>query len=246
MHEPILPQAERIKLLDALYQKYGVKQGFWQRLFYLRKKYTWIIFVKGAKGLKRFLDIVISAFCLVVFSPVFILIASIIKLTDPGPVLYVSRRVGQWGKEFIFYKFRTMHVNADKQKEAISSLNDFTNSKTFKMKTDPRISKFGRILRKTSLDELPQLWSVLIGDMSLVGPRPPIPSEVAQYNLEDRRRLDVKPGITCIWQVSGRSQLSFDKQVKLDIEYIESRSLLLDIKLLFKTVPAVLFGKGAY
>lgn len=242
----ILPKDERKRLLKTLHDKYGVKQGFWQRLYYWRKKYSWIIVVRGAKFLKRALDIVIGIFCLIVFSPLFLILALLIKLTDKGPVLYISDRVGQWGKEFEFYKFRTMREGAEEEKDKISHLNEFGEEKRFKFKKDPRITKVGGIMRKTSLDELPQLWNVVKGDMSLVGPRPPIPAEVAHYNLEDRRRLEVKPGITCFWQVSGRSQLNFDKQVELDLQYIESRSIWVDFKILLKTIPAVLFGKGAY
>lgn len=139
-----------------------------------------------------------------------------------------------------------MVIDADQLKESLEPAKEFKDDVTFKIKKDPRVTRFGRFLRKTSLDELPQLWCVIKGDMSLVGPRPPLPSEVAKYTLEDRRRLDVLPGLTGIWQVSGRSDIPFEKQVKLDLQYIESQSIWLDIKILLKTIPAVLLGKGAY
>lgn len=139
-----------------------------------------------------------------------------------------------------------MIVGANEMKEKLEAQNEHKGGITFKIKKDPRITPLGRVLRKTSLDELPQLWCVLKGEMSLVGPRPPLPKEVANYTLDDRRRLDVIPGITCIWQVSGRADIPFDKQVHLDVEYIESQSFFLDVKLLLKTIPAVILGKGAY
>ena len=144
------------------------------------------------------------------------------------------------------YKFRSMVVNAENLLEKLKEQNESAAGVIFKMKKDPRITKVGAFIRKTSIDELPQLWNVLKGEMSLVGPRPAIPSEVVEYTLDDRRRLDAVPGITCIWQVSGRSTIDFKGQVRLDAQYIESRSFWFDIVLLLKTIPAVLFGKGAY
>jgi lipopolysaccharide/colanic/teichoic acid biosynthesis glycosyltransferase len=170
-----------------------------------------------------------------------------IKLTDSGPIIFWQTRVGQWGREFRFPKLRSMVVNAEALKSQLLQENKGTlSSSRFKMKRDPRITPVGRILRKFSIDELPQFWCVLKGDMSLVGPRPPLPSEVAQYSLHDRRRLDIKPGLTCFWQVNGRSDVSFQQQVDFDIQYVESRSLLLDFILLMKTIPAILTGRGAY
>ena len=139
-----------------------------------------------------------------------------------------------------------MYIDAEARKKELEAMNEMNGGVLFKMKEDPRITKAGKIIRKTSIDELPQLWNVFKGDMSLVGPRPALPSEVNQYSLAERRRLEVIPGITCIWQVSGRSDIPFDKQVGLDVEYIESQSLWLDIKLLLLTIPAVLLGRGAY
>jgi lipopolysaccharide/colanic/teichoic acid biosynthesis glycosyltransferase len=183
---------------------------------------------------------------LAILSPLFILVAIAIKVTDKGPVLFWQARVGQWGKEFPFPKFRSMVTNAERLKDQLLTSNDHKNGITFKMKRDPRVTWIGRIIRKLSIDELPQLWCVLRGTMSLVGPRPPLPREVALYTLRDRRRLDVKPGLTCIWQVSGRGDIPFERQVELDVQYIESQSVWLDILLLLKTAPAILIGKGAY
>lgn len=233
-------------MIDDLYQRYGQPRSKTSRLKFLWKKYAWIFVVKSSYFVKRALDIIISAACMVLFFPVFVMIAFIIKCSDGGPVLYVSERVGKWGKPFRFPKFRTMIVGADKIKEELLDQSDDRHLKRFKMKKDPRITTIGNVLRKTSLDELPQLWSVFIGDMSLVGPRPPLPQEVEHYTIDERRRLDIKPGITCFWQVSGRSSIPFDEQVKLDIKYIESQSMSLDFKLLLHTIPAIIFGKGAY
>jgi lipopolysaccharide/colanic/teichoic acid biosynthesis glycosyltransferase len=144
------------------------------------------------------------------------------------------------------YKFRSMYTDAEARKAELLAENEMSGGVTFKMQRDPRITRIGRFIRKASIDELPQLWNVIKGDMSLVGPRPPVPAEVDEYSLSDRRRLEVTPGITCIWQVSGRSDIPFPEQVELDVRYIESQSLLTDLKLLWQTVPAVLFGRGAY
>jgi len=216
------------------------------RLRAWRKRVAWRLVVGGASALKRTVDVVVSAAGLAALAPVFALVAAAIKLTDNGPVLFWQTRVGQWGREFPFPKFRSMCLDAEQKKTALLAANDHGGSVTFKMKRDPRITAVGRIIRKLSIDEMPQLWLVLKGDMSLVGPRPPVPREVAEYTLGDRRRLDAKPGLTCIWQVSGRGDIPFEQQVGLDVDYIESRSLWLDIKLLLQTVPAVLLGRGAY
>jgi len=174
------------------------------------------------------------------------IVAILIRLEDGGPALFWQTRVGQWGREFRFPKFRSMVTNAEEVRRQLAAANQHGDGITFKMKRDPRVTRIGAIIRKLSIDELPQLWITLAGDMSLVGPRPPLPEEVARYTLADRRRLDVKPGLTCIWQISGRSELPFEKQVRLDLQYIDSHSLLLDIALLLKTVPAILGGRGAY
>ncbi len=237
---------ERTRLLNALYAQYAEKPTLRRKFIYWRKKYFWLLVVSGAKFIKRFLDIAVSLAGLIVLSPLMLLIAIIIKCYDGGPVFYTANRVGKWGCEFPFTKFRSMRVGADKHKAALQKQIETNEPQRFKMKKDPRITPFGKFLRRTSMDELPQLWSILIGDMSLVGPRAPLPEEVSSYTIEQRKRLDVTPGLTGIWQVSGRSDISFQKQVSLDLEYIESQSLWLDFKLLLKTIPAVLFGKGAY
>ena len=216
------------------------------RLRAWRKRIAWQAVVGGARALKRALDVVVAAAALAALAPLFALVAAAIKLTDRGPVLFWQTRVGQWGREIRFPKFRSMCLDAEKRKDALLAANDHAGSVTFKMKRDPRVTAVGRVIRKLSIDEMPQLWLVLTGDMSLVGPRPPVPREVEKYTLADRRRLDVKPGLTCIWQVSGRGDIPFEKQVRLDVDYIESRSLWLDLKLLFQTVPAVVLGRGAY
>lgn len=197
-------------------------------------------------ALKRGLDIAVSFSLLVLLSPVFLVLAVLIKATDRGPVFFHQARVGRNGREFHFSKFRSMVPNAEQKLASIAHLNEHKTGVTFKVKNDPRITWIGKFLRRTSMDELPQLWSVLVGDMTLVGPRPALPREVAKYTPEERRRLDVTPGLTGIWQVKGRGDLPFPVQVAMDIEYIEKRSFLLDMKLMFLTIPAVLSGKGAY
>lgn len=216
------------------------------RLRFWRKKYAWALVVGSTKALKRAIDIAAAAALLIGIAPLFAAVAALIKLTDGGPVFFWQARVGRWGREFPFPKFRSMVVDAERLKETLLAQNSHGKSVTFKMKRDPRVTWIGRIIRKLSIDELPQLWCVLKGEMSLVGPRPPVPREVAHYSLADRRRLDVTPGLTCIWQVSGRGDLPFPEQVKLDVDYIESQSPWLDLKLLLKTIPAVLLGRGAY
>lgn len=206
----------------------------------------WKLTVRGAYAVKRTMDIIGAAVGLVLLSPLFATIAAAVYFTSPGPVIFSQTRVGRYGRHFKFYKFRSMIPNADSKKAELIKQNESADGVIFKMKDDPRITKVGRILRRTSLDELPQLWNVLIGDMSLVGPRPPVPSEVAEYTLEDRKRLDVIPGITCLWQIKGRSEIPFREQVRLDKEYILAPSIWKDIAILLKTIPAIVGGKGAY
>lgn len=236
-------------LIEELLERYGsdpLRGRTGRQLRYLWKKHAWLFTARFASILKRILDIAGSGMALVALSPLFAAVALLIKVTDRGPVLFWQTRVGQWGREFRFPKFRSMVMNAEALKDKLLERNDHGNGVTFKMKRDPRVTWIGRIIRKLSIDELPQLWCVLVGDMSLVGPRPPLPREVAMYRLSDRRRLDVIPGLTCIWQVSGRGDIPFPQQVKLDVEYIESQSVWLDLKLLMKTIPAVVLGRGAY
>ncbi len=196
--------------------------------------------------LKRLLDTAVSGLALIMLLPLLILTAIAIWVENPGPIFYTQIRVGLNGRHFKFYKFRSMVVNAEKIKQELAAYNESASGVIFKMKKDPRITKVGRIIRKFSIDELPQLINVLKGDMSLVGPRPPLPLEVGEYTLEERKRLHVIPGITCLWQVSGRSDIPFTDQVRLDMQYIQSASFLNDIILLLKTIPAVLTGRGAY
>jgi len=193
----------------------------------------------------RLMDIIVSSVCLILFLPAGIFISLLIRL-DGGSVFYWQDRIGLHGRTFRFPKFRSMVANADALRERLEKTNEHGGKGvTFKLENDPRITRIGRFLRRTSLDELPQLWNVLCGDMALVGPRPALPSEVARYSPEQRRRLEIKPGLTCLWQIRGRSQIPFDGQVKLDIEYIRTRSFLGDVLILIKTVPAVFFGRGA-
>jgi lipopolysaccharide/colanic/teichoic acid biosynthesis glycosyltransferase len=208
---------------------------------------VWRSIVGEVPPVKRAIDLVGALFLSVLLTPLLFLIAFLIKCQDGGPILYWQTRVGRLGRCFGFPKFRSMVVNAEAQQDALMHRNHHkTSTITFKDKADPRITPLGRFLRKFSLDELPQLWCIVKGDMSLVGPRPPLPREVDQYSPRDLRRLEVAPGLTCIWQVEGRGDLPFAKQVELDIRYIDRNSLWLDVVLLVRTVPAVLKGKGAY
>jgi lipopolysaccharide/colanic/teichoic acid biosynthesis glycosyltransferase len=238
----------RTILLEDLHHRYGGASGgsLRARLKYARKKYLWKLVIGGANLSKRIIDIVVALAMIILLAPVFLAVALMIRLTDRGPIFFWQKRVGQWGAEFPFPKFRSMVTNAEALKDKLLASNDHGNGITFKMKKDPRVTWIGRLIRKASVDELPQLWCVLRGEMSLVGPRPPVPREVALYSLRDRRRLDVKPGLTCIWQVSGRGDIPFEQQVELDVQYIESQSIWFDILLLLRTAPAILFGKGAY
>ena len=194
---------------------------------------------------KRCLDIAASLSGLLLLSPLLLLVCMAVRLDSPGSPLFFQTRVGKNGKEFRCWKFRSMYKDAEARKAALLAENEMAGGVTFKIENDPRITRVGRVIRKLSIDELPQLFNVLNGDMTLVGPRPPVPTEVAQYNWYQMRRLDVTPGITCIWQVTGRSSIPFEQQVELDLEYIQRRSLWLDIKLLLATVPAVLTARGA-
>ena len=190
---------------------------------------------------KRLIDIVGSLCGIILLSPLFLIVAILIKLEDPkGKVFFAQERNGKYPKTFKMYKFRSMVHNAEELLKDLMDRNEQTGP-VFKINDDPRITKVGKFIRKTSIDELPQLFNVLKGDMSLVGQRPPIPHEVEQYNSYQMQRLAVKPGLTCIWQVSGRNNIGFDEWVEMDIEYIKTRNLWLDIKLIFKTV-GVLFG----
>ncbi|MHC4481673.1 MAG: sugar transferase [Planctomycetota bacterium] len=194
---------------------------------------------------KRLMDIVGATVGLVVLSPVFLATAIAIKLTSGGPAIFKQKRAGLGGKPFSFYKFRSMVPDAEWRKAELTEFNEQTGP-VFKMKSDPRMTLVGRFIRKLSIDELPQLWNVLKGDMSLVGPRPPTLDEVPQYDEWQRRRREVTPGVTCFWQVSGRSLVAFPDWVRMDIRYVLARSLLVDLGILLLTVPAVISCRGAH
>jgi len=199
----------------------------------------------GQLFIKRLFDFVASCIGLLILSPVFLLVSILIKSTSEGPVFFKQLRCGLHGRKFQFYKFRTMTVDAESRLKEILKYNEM-DGPVFKMTNDPRVTKVGKWLRKYSIDELPQLWNVIKGDMSLVGPRPPLPYEVEKYDIWQRRRLSMRPGITCLWQASGRNKIvDFNEWMRLDLEYIDNWSLWLDCKILLKTIPVVLLGVGA-
>lgn len=193
---------------------------------------------------KRVIDGTISLSIIIILCPLFLLISLLIKVTSRGPVIFAQNRVGMNQRVFTLYKFRSMVNDAEEKKCELSNLNE-CDGPVFKIKNDPRVTRIGRFIRKTSIDELPQLFNVLIGEMSLVGPRPPLPDEVKKYDWMFRKRLCVKPGITCIWQISGRNNISFDRWMQMDNDYIDNWSIFLDLQILIKTIPAVIFGRGA-
>jgi exopolysaccharide biosynthesis polyprenyl glycosylphosphotransferase len=194
--------------------------------------------------IRRCADVVLASLLLVLLSPVFLVIALLIRLTSHGPVLFRQTRCGLHGRSFVFLKFRSMQLDAEALKSTLAAFNEM-DGPAFKMTNDPRVTPMGRFLRRTSLDELPQLWNILKGDMSFVGPRPAVIEEVRQYEPWQRRRLSMKPGLTCLWQVSGRNELTFDEWMRLDLEYIDNWSLWLDLKIALLTIPAVVRGRGA-
>ncbi|GEB77851.1 sugar transferase [Sporolactobacillus inulinus] len=195
---------------------------------------------------KRAMDLIGSLTGIILLSPVFIVIALLIKLEDrKGSIIFKQLRVGKDGKQFYIYKFRSMVTNAEELLDKLLDKNETTGA-MFKMKNDPRVTRIGHFIRKTSIDELPQLFNVLVGNMSLVGPRPPLPREVEKYSNYDKQRLLVTPGCTGLWQVSGRSNVGFKKMVKLDLEYIENRSFILDIRIIIQTMLLMLWSKNAF
>lgn len=197
--------------------------------------------------LHRLIDITVSALALIVLSPVLLTIAWLIRRHDGGPIIFRQTRVGKNGREFAFYKFRSMVLNADSLKASLVTQNQHgAGGITFKIKDDPRITPVGRLIRKFSLDELPQFYNVLIGDMALVGPRPAVVAEVARYDEHARGRLAVRPGLTCYWQIMGRAEIDFNQQVELDLNYIANRGILEDARILLATPKAVISGRGAY
>lgn len=208
---------------------------------------NWWLHTHTLAMFKRALDLCLTLPAMILLAPFLVLVALAVKLSDGGPALFWQTRVGQNGKTFSFPKFRSMRVHSDALHTAMQQHNQHgSTGVTFKLKKDPRITAVGRFLRRASIDELPQLWCVLTGNMSLVGPRPALPAEVARYTSADRQRLTVKPGLTCIWQVNGRSEVPFPQQVCMDIEYIRTRSIARDLRLIGETFPAVLRGRGAY
>lgn len=240
MNDPINP---------LMLRRFEAAQTLWGRtrlqahLFQQRLRAQCLVY--GGDVLKRAFDILVSLICLLVLSPLLVLIGLAVWIEDGGAVFYAQTRVGRYGRHFKMYKIRSMCPDADQRLKDLLAKNQLKEGVTFKLKDDPRMTRVGKWLRKYSFDELPQLYNVLRGDMSLVGPRPPVPREVAMYRPADRRRLAAKPGITCIWQISGRSEIDFSGQVGLDVGYIESQTFWSDLKILIRTVPAVLSGKGA-
>ncbi len=199
----------------------------------------------GQLFVKRAMDIILSAFALVVLSPLFMIVGALVKLTSPGPVFFRQERSTLNHRSFFLYKFRTMYQDAESRLAELKKFNEMEGP-VFKMQNDPRVTPLGKFLRKTSIDELPQLWNILCGQMSIVGPRPPLPAEVDDYDPWQRRRLSMRPGLTCLWQISGRNKITnFDQWMRLDLEYIDNWSIWLDMKIILKTFPVVLFGIGA-
>ena len=230
--------------LDQLVRELAAhRRGNRRRSLHLQ---AWRFTIASAYVTKRLMDIAFSATGLVLLLPLFLVVALAIRIDSPGPVFFHQIRVGRYGRHFKFWKFRSMRADAEARKAALAARNESADGVIFKMRRDPRITRVGRVIRRTSIDELPQLWNVLIGDMSLVGPRPPTPDEVRQYTHEDRKRLDVIPGITGLWQVMGRSEIPFREQVRLDKEYILAHGIWKDVKILLRTIPAIIGGKGAY
>jgi exopolysaccharide biosynthesis polyprenyl glycosylphosphotransferase len=206
---------------------------------------VWVLRNKIKESLKRSLDLIGGTILMFLAWPIMLVTAVLIRLESPGPILFRQERVGRWGRSFTCYKFRSMYIDAEERKAELLAHNE-ADGPVFKMKHDPRITRVGRFIRKLSIDELPQIFNVLKGDMSLVGPRPAVPKEVAEYEFEQLGRLDAVPGITGLQQVSGRSDMDFKRWVELDLQYISEQSLLKDIEILLRTIPAVVTGKGAY
>ena len=245
-----MSSSTKLQRQQQLFRHLALFESPWGRWWLLNRlraqRLAWQFAMNSGYCAKRGLDLVGSLAALVLLSPVFVLIIIAIRCEDRGPSIFTQTRVGRNGRLFKIYKFRSMHLDAEARLHSLLATNQHSHGVTFKLKHDPRITGVGRWLRKLSFDELPQFFNVLIGDMSLVGPRPPIPREVARYTLADRRRLAASPGITCIWQISGRAEIDFPQQVELDVLYIETQCLWQDLRILAKTLPAVVFGGGAY
>jgi lipopolysaccharide/colanic/teichoic acid biosynthesis glycosyltransferase len=205
----------------------------------------WVIRAKVHRHLKRALDISVASLLFILTLPIMLVTALAIRLESRGPIFFRQTRTGKWGKPFTCYKFRSMYADAEQRMEELRALNE-VDGPIFKMKLDPRTTQVGRIIRKLSIDELPQLLNVFRGEMSLVGPRPALPQEVAQYSYDQIGRLDAVPGLTGLQQVTGRSDLDFERWIELDLQYIAQQSLLMDVAILLRTIPTVILGKGAY
>jgi lipopolysaccharide/colanic/teichoic acid biosynthesis glycosyltransferase len=240
-----MKNTDKLRQLERCAAAFGPTGRFHRHLRLEFQQLLWNFLVCSADVTKRTMDIFLSALALLFCAPLFLLIAAAIKLEDRGPLLFIQTRVGRQGREFRMFKFRSMCIDAEARLQELLAKNEHREGITFKLTHDPRITRVGRVLRKLSFDELPQFYNVLTGDMTLVGPRPPVPREVEKYSLGDRRRLEAKPGITCFWQISGRSQIDFSGQVELDVKYIENQSFWLDCQILAKTLPAVISAKGA-
>ena len=206
----------------------------------------WRFSVNASLIAKRIVDIMGATAGIVALGPLLLGTAAAIRLESPGPVFFRQVRVGKRGKPFVMYKFRSMFMDAEERLAELMRSNESKDGVIFKMRADPRITRVGRVIRRLSIDELPQLLNVLRGEMSIVGPRPALPAEVAQYDPMARKRLQAKPGLTCLWQISGRSNLAFNEQIDLDLRYLQKKSLGKDIEIIARTVPAVISGKGAY
>ena len=248
---PRAPAALRRAGLEWIYRLYQEPQRMWRR--YLLGNFAFLLHAvldawpRSPSTGKRALDVTVSAALLALTLPLLVFAAFAVRVTSPGPVLFKQTRIGKNGRPFTMYKIRSMHDGASAKQDVLAGDNHHgEDGVTFKLKRDPRITPVGGFLRRSSIDELPQLWNVLKGDMSLVGPRPPTPNEVEQYTPASWRRLGGLPGLTCLWQVSGRADLSFDRQVELDVEYLGKQSLLTDLRILIQTIPAVLTARGAY
>ena len=244
MNEAVL-QARRdlIESLNLPVSSTGLRMLRWRHRV---KLLTWELTLRSLFIVKRATDIAVAVSALIMLTPLFLAVAAAIIVEDGLPVFFLQNRVGTNGRVFRFIKFRSMYRNAEKTKDALMARNESKDGVIFKMKNDPRITRVGRFIRRYSVDELPQFLNVLIGDMSVVGPRPPVPREVALYTLEDRKRLHVKPGLTCLWQIQGRSEIPFREQVRLDMQYIHTQGFWRDLAIILKTIPAVLLGRGAY
>jgi lipopolysaccharide/colanic/teichoic acid biosynthesis glycosyltransferase len=237
------PVSPRLLGRFAAFQSRG---GRWRlQTRFAARRLAWRWFVEGADLVKRGVDVAGSFAALLLLSPLLLPIALLVRL-DGGPAFFSQTRIGRFGCPFKMFKFRSMRPDAERLLAALVAANQHPGGVTFKMKDDPRVTRIGRWLRRFSLDELPQFFNVFLGDMSLVGPRPPLPREVARYAVSDLRRLLVKPGITCTWQVSGRAEIDFAGQVLLDVGYIESQCLMQDMRILARTPRAVVFGSGGY